>query len=438
MTDNSTSRNVPAHVGRLLLFVTLLAACNHHPDRDPNAGECLPDRPAIASEADLARVIAKLNQPKERIQAFADLLAFADPMGYVRTGNLEADGLHEKANEAVRNCPDLEATVTGFIGQLERKESRMQAMLVLIQFAGPELYQQGSVVFGGTGDAKFDGLRKRAAAAVHQCADVDTVGQALDSPDRSLQFWGVTHFGSAESTETEQNPWVPLLPKLERLAVEADANIRSMAHERLKDYPTAHDFITRRVELETSPEVLMRLMRDREPLDQFNKVFVDRLCALLCHADERVRRDALLFIGFNSGRAPVWQFNFDEAVLDRVLESTRSPSAQERSAATYALTETRRLDLDRSREAFIRLAKDTSSDVRWRVGFGLSDQFDREDVKSVIAALLQDEVPVVRYMTVLAVGAEKHITELQELARCPDRQIAGWATEKLKQLEQRR
>jgi len=128
-------------------------------------------------------------------------------------------------------------------------------------------------------------------------------GQALNSPDRSLQLWAVSHFGSPESTETQQNPWVLLLPKLERLAVEADATIRSLAHERLKDYPAAHDFITRRVELETSPDVLMR---DREPLDQLNQRFVQRLCFLLNHPDERVRHDALLFVGFNHSRAPMW------------------------------------------------------------------------------------------------------------------------------------
>jgi hypothetical protein len=186
--------------------------------------------------------------------------------------------------------------------------------------------------------------------------------------------------------------------------------------------------------METSPDVLMRLMRYQAPSDQFNQRFVHRLCSLLTHADEQVRCDALLFVGFNHSRAPMWQFNFDEAVLDRVLESTRSPSAQERSDAAYALIDIRHLDLDRSREAFLLLAQDTSSDVRWRVAFGLSDQFEREDVKAVIPALLEDEVPVVRYMTILAVGVEKHITELQGLARCPDRQIAGWASEKLKQL----
>jgi HEAT repeat protein len=134
----------------------------------------------------------------------------------------------------------------------------------------------------------------------------------------------------------------------------------------------------------------------------------------------------------------MWQVTFDTVVLDRVVELTRSHSLQERADAAYALTDIRRLDLDRSREAFLRLAKDTSSDVRWRVGFGLSDQLDREDVKPVIAALLEDDAPDVRYMTIVAVGAEKHIKELQELARCSNKQIANWAAERLKHLGQPR
>jgi hypothetical protein len=434
MADIPTVRVARFSTGLLLAFLLLLEACVHDPTRDRSTGRGALKQPAIASEADLAKVIAKLNKPETRMQAFAELLAFAEPLSYVHTGNLDADTLHEKANEAVHNCPNLEGTVAGLIGLLEHKDSRMRAMLVLMQFAGPD----GSGIYGGTGDAKLDELRKRAAAAVLQCADIETVSQALDSPDRNLQFWGVGLFGGPESTERQPNPLVRLLPKLEKVAVEADANIRSLAVQRLRDYPEARGFLADRVELETSPDVLMHLMRDQTPLDQFNQLFVRRLHSLLNHPDESVRRDALVFVGFNSNRGPMWQFTFDATVLDRVVESTRSQSAEERFDAAYALTDIRRLDLDRSREAFLRLAKDTSSDVRWRVGFGLSDQLDREDVKPVIAALLQDDDPGVRYMTVLAVGAEKHIKELQELAQCPNKQVANWAVEKLKQLGQSR
>lgn len=349
----------------MLAFLLSLAACVHRPARDQGTDGALLKPPTIATESDLAKVIAKLGQPQERMQAFADLLAFADPMGYVHTGDLDADALHAQAYDVVRDCPDREAIVTAYIDQLGRRDSRLRAMLVLMHFAGEELWSRGGMGYGGSGDEAFDGLRKRAAAAVHQCADLQTVAQALDSADRQLQYWAVAHFGGPEPIEQQPNPWVPLLPTLERVVVEAEAGIRSLANQRRRDYPEACEFLAERAELETSPEVLMRLMRDEVPLDEFNERFVARLRAVLSHPDPNVRHDALLF-----------------------------------------------------------------------VGFGLSEQLDREDVQAVIAALLRDDDPGVRYMTILAVGPDKHVQELQELARCANRQIAGWAAEKLDQLAQ--
>jgi HEAT repeat protein len=94
----------------------------------------------------------------------------------------------------------------------------------------------------------------------------------------------------------------------------------------------------------------------------------------------------------------------------------------------------RQLDLDRSREVFLHLATDPDEDVRWRVAGGLVGQFEREDVKSVIATLLNDKSLSVRYMTILAVGPEKFVKELQELAHGPDPRIADWATQKIEQI----
>jgi len=130
----------------------------------------------------------------------------------------------------------------------------------------------------------------------------------------------------------------------------------------------------------------------------------------------------------------MWRFTYDKKIFVRVIELAQSESAKERSDAAYALTEIRVLDLDGSRDAFLRLANDASKDVRWRVAFGLKEQLDRADVKPVIAALLQDKVPSVRYMTIVAVGPEKHVKELEQLTQCCDRQVAEWATAKLKQI----
>ena len=72
--------------------------------------------------------------------------------------------------------------------------------------------------------------------------------------------------------------------------------------------------------------------------------------------------------------------------LIALTSSPRNESADERSSAAYALMDIRHLDLDRSREAFLRLAKDTSADVRWRVGAGLCEQLDRADVERIIGS----------------------------------------------------
>ncbi len=436
MTDHRPAWTALLPVGAVLAILLLVAGCMHPaPHGERVTAEPLLEPPVIASRAELDELIVRLHEPDTRMQAFADLLAFADPLGYGSTGDLDADILHHEAYEAARNGPELEATVTAYVSQLDQPETRLRAMQVLMHFASYELYAGGSFGYGGTGDAQFDALRKRAATAVHTCADPVTVGRSLDSPNRQLQSWGVAHFCGSGLTQPESpNPWLQLLPRLERVASQADAGIRSLAVERLRDYPDSRLFLINRTEAETSPEVLMRLMHDQVSRDEFNERFVARLCSLLSHPEPDVRHDALLFVGFNSGRAAVWQFTFDARVFDLVLNSTRSPLAQERADAAYALTDIRDLDLDRSRKAFLRLANDPSSEVRWRVASGLVGHLQREDVKSVIEALLQDDVTLVRYMTILAVGPENHAEELRVLRKCEDRQVAGWAAEKLEQL----
>jgi hypothetical protein len=147
-----------------------------------------------------------------------------------------------------------------------------------------------------------------------------------------------------------------------------------------------------------------------------------------------VREEALDFIGFNSQRAPMLQFPFGMDVFDRVIASIKAKSAKERSAAAYALTDIRQLNPDRSREAFLGLVNDPDADVRWRVAGGLVGQYERQDVKRAMAVLLKDRSPVVRYMTILALGPQNFVSELKRLSKGSDPQIANWAAEKLTQL----
>jgi len=392
---------------------------------------------AITSEDDLDRHVAGLSRPETRMRTFSRLLAFAQPSGYyVRTGDWETDKLHDKAIEAVRTCPEREKVVNNLIHELQNPGTRMEAISDLIRFAGTTfLYNRGgSGVYGGSQDREFDALQEKAADALNGYVDIETISRALDSPERHLQYWATAHFGNSELSEEKQRPWLPLLPKLEKLAVAEDAGIRDAADQRLGDFPQERQFLAKRVELETSPSILMRLMQSTQEKAEFNLHFVARLYSLLMHRDENVRRDALLFIGFNGSRAPMWRFTYDKKIFDQVIELAKSESAKERSDAAYALTEIRVLDQDDSRRAFLRMATDPSSDVRWRVAFGLKEQLERADVQHVIAALLEDKVPSVRYMTILAVGPEKHVKELERLTQCGDRQVAEWASAKLKQI----
>jgi len=392
---------------------------------------------AITSEDDLDRHVAGLSRPETRMRTFSRLLAFALPDGhYVRTGDWETDKLHDKAFEAVRTCPERETVVSYLIHELQNPGTRMEAISDLIRFAGSWfLYNRGgSGVYGGSQDREFDALQEKAADALNGYVDIETISRALDSPERHLQHWATAHFGSSELSEEKQRPWLPLLPKLEKLAVAADAGIRDAANQRLGDFPQEREFLAKRVELETSPDILMRLMYQAQEREEFNQRLVARLYSLLMHRDENVRHDALLFIGSNGSRAPMWRFTYDKKIFDRVIELAQSESAKERSAAAYALTEIRVLDLDDSRRAFLRMATDPSSDVRWRVAFGLKEQLERADVQHVIAALLEDKVPSVRYMTILAVGPEKHVKELEQLTQCGDQQVAEWASAKLTQI----
>ena len=168
--------------------------------------------------------------------------------------------LYNHAFTALKNCPQREAVVDAFVERLNHDDTRMAALSDLLIFAGNiALYQDGgSIVWAGSGEPEFDRLRRRTATAVYQYANVDTIGKALDSRQAHVLFWAVRSFPN-DLEPAAQAPWVPLLPKLEKAATEADANIRDVADETLAVYPQEHEFLDKRVEAETSADVLMRL-----------------------------------------------------------------------------------------------------------------------------------------------------------------------------------
>lgn len=389
---------------------------------------------AISSKADFARVVAQLQQTDARLQAFFDLLEFAGwPQGNCQVDDLALNQMHAQAMEAMQACPDVDGIVATMIKRLDEPKHRLEMIPALLEFAGPEL-QMGSVFFVSD-NPKLDALKDKARQAVSRAPDVKTVTQALASPDLRLRRWAVQNFANPLSRTEE---WTPLLPQIEKAASGKDSGLRQDAIGPLASFPGIGKFLEVRLSKEKSPFILMGLLHQKDLYGEgFDSRFLPRFLPLLSDRDESVRDEALDFIGCTSIWAEMLKINFGRDVLDKVIRATRSPSAKERFEAVFALDCIRHLDPDLSRQALLRLVNDPDEDVRWRLGFCLADQYDRPDVKQAIAALVKDKSPLVRFETILAIGDEKFLPELQELARGADTQIAKSASEQLNLVAER-
>lgn len=410
-----------------LVLTGMLAGCStpsSHAERWHGAASNGWQTKTIASEADLDRIIAQLQSPATRFDSFQALVEFAGwPGGSTTSDDLKVDDMHEKAVKAMRACPGLDAVVDTMIDRLKEPDNRLPMLRALLKF---------SEGFGRMpGGPSLPAPVMKARLAADTALDTSTTEKALVDFDWLLRFTAVEHFGSPPETI---NDWKRLLPLLEKLAVKDDSAIRKAADGKLLNFPETENFLAGRLINETSAEVILELVRVGTRGMELTNRFLPLFVPLLNHPDEKVREDALLFVGFNSNRAPMLQFPFGLDVFDRVLASTKAASAKERAAAAYALTDIRQLDPDRSREAFLNLVSDPDADVRWRIAWGLAGQYEREDVKQAIAVLLKDQSPEVRYMTITAAGPSKFILELEALAKGSDPRIAKWATEKLNQL----
>lgn len=313
---------------------------------------------------------------------------------------------------------------------LENDETRMSAVRALIAFADDQLYMRGSVRTS-SGDPEKDRLMWEAGDILLRCVNVETIGKALSDQDRNVQWWALTYFPkSLENQET----WAPLVPKVQQLASKGDANIRVLAVENLRWYPQARDFLARRIKEETSPEVLMRLMRPSTGGAEYKRRVCGRVIELLQHEEPDVRSGALSFIAWNSNRAPMWQFPFGQAAFDRVVELTRSPLESERTAATFALQELYQLDSETARVTLLGLAGDPSGAVRQQVARGLAVEAGRAEVRAALVRLLDDPAVGVRFQAIRALGPEKHVEQLREISRGGDPRYADWAVALLKRL----
>jgi hypothetical protein len=389
---------------------------------------------AISSQADLAKVIAQLQQPHTRFQAFFDLLEFAGwPQGNSQVDDPALNQMHAEAMQAMQGCPDVDGTVATMIQRLDEPKHRLEMIPALLEFAGPEL-QMGSVFFVSD-NPKLDALKDKARQAVGRAADVKTVTRALASPNLRLRQWAVRNFANPLG-RTED--WTPLLPQIEKAASGGESSLRQEAVGPLANFPGTEKFLDERFAIEKSPFILMGLLHRKDLYgESFDARFLPRFLPLLSDPDESVRDEALDFIGCTSIWAEMLRIPFGRDVFDKVVQATRAQSAKERFEAVFALDCIRHLDPDLSRQALIRLVNDPDAEVRWRLGFCLADQYDRSDVKLAIAALVKDKSPLVRFETIVAIGAEKFLPQLQELARGPDAQVAESASEKLKQIAER-
>ncbi len=230
-----------------------------------------------------------------------------------------------------------EEELAQMVAQLEQPATRLTALSKLAQFAGPKLYQVGSVFFS-IGDRNIDALQQQAVEAIRKYADFGTVSQALDSTDHTLQFWGVWFWcgGAFKAREDMTNTWLSLIPKVKNLAVNAEESVRLAAIEGLQWHSEANAFLEERVNVETSPTILLRLLYHGNGAglsERFNPL----LLRLLNHQDKNVCTQALFFIGFNHNHAEMWQIKFDKSIADKVLEMTKSASEEEKKAALYAL-----------------------------------------------------------------------------------------------------
>ncbi len=389
---------------------------------------------AITSDVDLAAAIAQLQQPNANSRlprCFVALLDFAGwPIGNFQTDDLQLNERHAKAIDAMHRCPNLDGVVATMIQRLGDSNHRLEMVSALVKFAGPER-QMGSVI-AISDNPKWDALSDKAREAVNQAGDVKTVTAALASPDRMLRRWGVQKFGNAIAKTKD---WSPLLPQIENLASGDDRDLRYDAIGSLAHFPGTEEFLDTRFTREKSAFLLMSLIEERGVWGEaFNGRFLPRFVDLLSDPDETVRDEALDFIGCNSIWAEARQVPFGRDVFDKALKATRSDSAKERFEAVFALAYIGHLVPDASREAFLRLVNDPDETVRWRLGFCFVGQYERDDVKHAIAALVNDKSPLVRYLTILAVGPNNYVPQLQELAQDSRTQVAEWASEKLKQI----
>ena len=311
--------------------------------------------------------------------------------------------------------------------KLHVSESRMEGLAELISLAGMRMYE-GSVFFL-SGDKEADELRGQARNATYVCGGFNDVSAALEHSNRDVRLWGIFGF---KFGHVERAAWVPLLPKLERIAKGDDADLRRHAVERLMYFPEARTFLDERIESEDFPDVLMALVYQSH-VPKTNERFCGLLLKLLNNNDVRTRNRALVFIGSNPRSAPMWQIYFNTQVIDRVLGLTKSE--EDRPSAVFALDAISHLDKERCVAALLELAQDKSPSVRWQVPLALKAYLERPEVTDAMNKLVDDADPQVQYFAITATGLDKHLDKLRLLSRSENKVISELSKAQLERFD---
>jgi hypothetical protein len=221
--------------------------------------------------------------------------------------------------------PRTEETLGRLRGELEKPETRMRALRELIDFAGPKLYQTGSMMMvfqDGTTE-----IRGEAAAMVVAASDDATIRAGLVGKDPVVEYWSIWNFQRLKDARG-------MLPVLEKLASGEDESIRSRAVEMLGRYPEEKGFLAQRARTEKSPYVLEETLL-RNSAGEVPREFGKRMAALMADPDLEVRKKALSFVAGNWISAPSRQMFVDAPLMDVLLG--RAAAREEDSAAALAL-----------------------------------------------------------------------------------------------------
>ena len=348
---------------------------------------------------------------------------------------------HRPSSADIRTPADLAA----IIARLDDPQTRLAAIEQLRAFSQelPIIPNLGS----STGDPLRDEMIKTAYQALAQIATPQTVGMAIWSNNPTYQWWGLWRFPSEydaahpypprpmpAAPDALTPPWRALLPRVRQLALEGDGSVRGRAQEVLAGWPGQEEILARCLAQETELESIMRML-DHRRYGNLSVALDPYLRRMLSHADRDVRYDALVFLvsNGNPSRAPVWQIQIFEAAVDRVLELSHSTETRERAAAALALGDLRGqfATSDAVRTRLLTLADDAFPEVRWRAVNSLKKFVDRDDVQAVLRRRLTDEEPSVRRFALYALAPQATDAELHAIAAGPDAEMARFANRSL-------